>query len=289
MTPDRTAVDAIAAAAAEAPGVRLGSGGGRGVVTCGGGPYSYGIYVLAGMLRRVGYDGPIQAWHRGRSEPMPAAVLRPFGVEVVDASAVAGRSGSGWSTKAVAVSRCPFDTVLFLDADAYPVTDPTPWFEEAESEGQVFWPDTPNDNLRWAAVGVDPAGAPPPTNGGQWVVCKKSRAGEVRLYAALNARHRVLHHLHLMFGDQDCQRLAWHLTGAGYGLGTRGVRQVGPSLLFTTGGGAPAVVHRVNCKLAPAGCFPGRSHANPIRGLPSERQALALYREAVDAIGVPGR
>ncbi len=43
---------------------------GRGAVLCGGGRYEAGAYVACRMLRRVGWDHPIQVWHRGEAEPV---------------------------------------------------------------------------------------------------------------------------------------------------------------------------------------------------------------------------
>jgi hypothetical protein len=84
------------------------------------------------MLRHVGWPHPIQVWHRGAAEPVSERLRRLPGVEVVDAEAHPARTGrrtmGGWESKSFAIVNCPFEEVLFLDADCYPLFDPDECF-----------------------------------------------------------------------------------------------------------------------------------------------------------------
>lgn len=288
MPADPVAQAALVSALEEAPYYPIASGGGRGVVTCGGGCYGYGVYVLAGMLRAAGYTGSVQVWHRGDAEPVPAA-LGEFGVEAIDAAAIAKAENvpvpGGWALKAFSLTRCRFDTVFFFDADAYPVAPVDAAFEIAEETGELFWPDLPNQNLKWAAFGRPPRPELAAVNGGQWLVNKTARRRELAVYAGLNDRWPAVYpHMH---GDQDCQTLAWGVCNRQYRTGPP-CHMVGPIMVFDLPAGTPAVVHRVMSKFAPAGCFtPTASFAGPVRGLPFEREAVRLYRKALDVIGIP--
>ena len=114
----------------------------------GGGSYEAGAYVACQMLRHVGWTHPIQVWHRGPGEPVSARVRRLPGVEVVDAEAHPARPGrrilGGWESKVFAILNSPFEEVLFLDADCYPIYDPDECFRPAHNpHGIVTWPERP--------------------------------------------------------------------------------------------------------------------------------------------------
>lgn len=288
-----SAADAVADALT-APPYPVAGGNGPGVVTCGGGAYAYGAYVLVRMLRLVGFAGPVEVWHRGAAEPIDRRVFEDVGAAVVDSIAAAAAAGvtppaGGWQAKTVAVALTRLDPVFFLDADAYTVDDPTPAFEDVAGGGEVFWQDTPgaDANLDWAAVGLPPGSAlVPPLNGGQWLVNKKTRAAELSAYARLNERADVLYRH--MLGDQDCQRLAWHLLGRRPTLGSpRPPTAVGPCWLFPYRTNRPLVVHRIGSKMAPPGVFAANAFTGPVRGCPLEREAVRFFGEAVDRLGVP--
>lgn len=267
-------------------------GVGRGVVTCGGGKYQYGIYVLVKMLRLGGYSGPVEVWHLGAREPVADVIRKLPGVMVRDAVAEVASAGlpspaGGWENKATAMTRTAFRTAVFFDADAYPVKPLGPLFEAAEAEGEVFWRDLDNENLRWASFGLTPPKpAWAPVNGGQWAVDRHARRRQLAVYAALTDRSDVMY-LH-MLGDQDCQLLAWQQTGCRYFLPSLAVPQiVGGNWLYDMPDGTPYVVHRVGSKFGPPGAFDRGKYSGPVRGTPMERQATAFYAESVDLIGVP--
>jgi len=286
--------DAMAAAISEVDESRIAGGSGVGVVTCGGGPYQYGIYVLVKMLRLCGYSGQVWVWHRGPKEPVCAAIRKLPGVVVVDAVDHAALIGAkppagGWECKAFALARTPVKVAAFFDADAYPVGPIDDCFAAAEHEGEVFWRDLDNDNLQWKALGLDiPKPKWLPVNGGQWVVNRELRQKQLALYLSLTDHSDVLYRC--MLGDQDCQLLAWYLTGTRYFLGDlEPVKQHAGVFVYDFPHGRSQVLHRIGSKMAPAGMFSRGTYSGPVRGLPLERQATAFYGEAVDAIGVPIR
>jgi hypothetical protein len=138
---------------------------GRGAVICGGGAYEASAYVACRMLRHVGWDHPIQIWHRGDEEPVSARIRRLPGVEVVDSESHPARKTrrmlGGWENKIFAVINSPFEEVLMLDADAYPVYNPDECFAPQNNpHGIVVWSDTQSSdaNPQWASYGVPPDG-----------------------------------------------------------------------------------------------------------------------------------
>ena len=136
---------------------------GRGIVLCAGGSrYFTNAWVCIRMLRRLGCRLPIELWHLGKKEVDETmnALLRPYGVECVDAAKLRRRHPArilkGWELKSYAILHCRFREVLFLDADNVPVRDPeflfdTPQFRET---GAVFWPDYhgPGHNKKAPAI-----------------------------------------------------------------------------------------------------------------------------------------
>lgn len=123
---------------------------GRGIVICAGGPrYLTCAWVCVNMLRHLGSTLPIQIWHLGPREldRSMANLLRPLGVECVDAALVRRRFPArilkGWELKAYSILHSPFREVLFLDADNVPVVNPEFLFETSQfrQSGAIFWPD----------------------------------------------------------------------------------------------------------------------------------------------------
>jgi hypothetical protein len=187
---------------------------GRGIVIVGGGTYFPGAYVAACMARHVGWEGPIQIWHRGADEPADAAILGPLDVELVDSDTHPARSSrrllGGWEHKTFAIRHSPFQEVLYLDADAYLVADPSPVFA-ANRYGAVFWPDLEqtDHNVKWALHGEldDPHGQG--IQGGH-VLLDKARAWDALCLADWINDHSDFYYQH-QYGDQDSWRLAWRV------------------------------------------------------------------------------
>ncbi|HLW67843.1 MAG TPA: hypothetical protein VKS79_21170 [Gemmataceae bacterium] len=127
---------------------------GRGVVISGGGKYWPSAYVSARMVRALGCTLPIQIWYLGDGERDQRFedLLRPLGIECIDAQRHRldhpYRRLGGYESKFYAVWESPFEEVLLLDADCYPVVDPTPLFDRADyrASGAVYFPDISQGN-----------------------------------------------------------------------------------------------------------------------------------------------
>lgn len=265
-----------------------------GIITCAGGPYSYGAYVLIKMARMIGWDGPIQVWHRGADEPLDYYVFKSLDVEIYNCSVEAKKLGlkkpDGWEAKAFACCNSYLSTFLFLDADAYPVSNLQSCFEYAKEHGELFWPDDPNDNLQWGTFNLDrpQEGTYAAINGGQWLLNKNLRQEEFKLYAALNrfGKNKLYNYMH---GDQDLQRLAWYLLGRDYNIPSNQILKTKGVWTYTFPKDTSVISHRIGCKMAPEGHFPGRTFYGPVRNAPLEKYAVKFYTEALNAIGVNTR
>ena len=149
---------------------------GKGIVICAGGvKYLTCAWVCINMLRKHGCQLPIQVWYLGEDEGDTnwIELVKELGVECHDA--LAGQENSnyshnsgpeyhsrhaGWASKSHAIINCPFEEVLFLDADNMPVVDPTFLFDTKEyrETGAIFWSDgrpTPPESTAWQAFGVE--------------------------------------------------------------------------------------------------------------------------------------
>jgi hypothetical protein len=140
---------------------------GRGIVMAAGGlRYMIPAWVAIRALRHVGCTLPIELWYRGAGERVPAIehLLKPYGVEFVDAYAVRDSSHpharlGGWEMKPYAIQWSRFAEVLLLDADNVVCRDPeylfnTPQYGET---GFLVWPDyhvMRSDRTAWQAFGV---------------------------------------------------------------------------------------------------------------------------------------
>ena len=200
--------------------------GGRGIVTTGGG-YTYftNAWVLVRMLRHLGCNLPVQLWYLGREEVNKEMerIISRFGVECVDAKPILekkvripkGRALKlGWVLKSVAIARCPFEEVIFIDADNFPLRDPSFLFKAQpyRNTGAIFWPDINafTHPSVWSIFRVPPR-EEPEFESGQIVVDKRINWEAVSLAEKINCRADVF--FRLMWGDKDTFRFAWHKLG----------------------------------------------------------------------------
>lgn len=283
-----------------------GGGGGDGVVVVGAGKYWPGAAVAVKMLRdrRAGNSRlSVEVWYRGSVEPIePAAVAGIEGVTLIDVETLPewtslpkldGAEGiignphtdkNGWLVKAVALANTRFDRVLYLDADAYPVSDPAPLFDLATAKGMVYWEDLEDHGPKWwPKVWPDGPRTTVPIQGGHLVIDRRVNARELVLAAAMNREAR--HYYALVHGDQDVWRVALAVTGGphcrvGPADWTRDVAFV-PKL-----DGRPMFVHRVRSKLGRVGDFvpeKGEAHNKPHYDLPLEHVAFTHLAEVLRA------
>lgn len=261
-------------------------GSGAGVLVCGGGPYWPGIYVLVKLLRDVGSDLPVQVWYRGDAEPVDEAAVAGLGVEFVDAAAAARDAGDarimrGWEVKLYAITHTRFDTVLYIDADAYFVADPEPMVALARRHGFAFWNDLPGTagNVKWPRVWpAGPAGVPQ-IQGGQLAIHRPLVWKQLCVAHWMN-QHSDYFYSH-MFGDQDTWRVAFAACGGPLAsLGDAPWRH--PAFVCPVGG-RPTVVHRCRGKLfRPQDIHRGKTaYSNPAYHLPMED---AAFRHLADLL-----
>ncbi|MFO0925541.1 MAG: class I SAM-dependent methyltransferase [Gemmataceae bacterium] len=264
---------------------------GRGAVLCGGGPYEAGIYVACKMLRHVGWEYPIQVWHRGAAEPVSARVRRLPGVEVVDTEAHPARAArrlmGGWESKTLAILNSPFEEVLYLDADCYPVYNPAECFAPANNpHGVVVWPDMPiaDDAVHWPTYGLRPDGQPG-LNGGHYVLSKR-RAWPVWQLASHYDNHSDYYYWRTVFdvtvggfSDQEQVRAALHRLDVPYHrYAARPLACVHASYLQPGPGGRLLFVHRFDNKFDLSGRFRAPLQWHP-GGLPMEVTAWRYFLE----------
>jgi hypothetical protein len=204
---------------------------GRGVVILGGGRYFVAAYVTVRVLRHVGCTLPVQLWHlAGEVTDRMRELLRPYGVECVDADAAArerpfrfldGHWWRGWQLKPFALVHSPFREVLLLDADSYPVRDPSFLFDwpPYRERGAVFWPDSASSAGLWTAEKCAVFGIPPgdpALESGQMVVDKRRCWRELQLTLWYNAHADFVYRI--LWGDKDTFNVAWRRLGRAYAL-----------------------------------------------------------------------
>lgn len=273
---------------------------GRGAVICGGGRYEASVYVACRMLRHVGWDHPIQVWHRGAAEPVSDRVRRLPGVEVVDAEAhparPARRTMGGWESKSFAILNCRFEEVLFLDADCYPLYDPDVCFEpEHNPHGVVLWSndEVADGNTQWASYELPPDGRASLT-GGHYVLTMR-RAWALFQLAQHFDDHSDYYYCHNMpscagdvggLGDQDQLRVALHRLGVpDHRYAPRPLLST-DSLVLAGPHGRPLFVHRYLNKFGRPGDFHSPPRWTPT-GLPLEATVWRYFLEWL-TLPVPG-
>jgi FkbM family methyltransferase len=122
----------------------------RGIVTLAGGPiYATNAYINCRMLRNLGCTLPIEWCYLG-AEMSPAwldLIQRTIpDVRLVDLGGTNKdntKGKGGWQAKVDAVIQSQFDELLFLDADSFPLRDPTNLFDHPSfrEHDAVLWPD----------------------------------------------------------------------------------------------------------------------------------------------------
>ena len=212
----------------------------RGVVIAAGGPrLLINAWVAINMLRRFGCTLPVQCWYLGSSEYDAewARLVAPLDVECVDAHQVRDEHSGrweydharlfGWELKPYAITHCPFEEVLFLDADNVPVVDPTFLFDTPEyrQTGCILWPDFGRlgpKRSAWQVFGNIPYRDEPEVESGQ-IVIDKRRCWQCLMlchWYMQNSNNFFFHHVH---GDKEVFHLAWRKLDQSYAMTSRGI------------------------------------------------------------------
>lgn len=274
------------------PTYPAGNFSGRGAVICGGGPYEPGIYVACNMLRLVGWEYPIQVWHRGEAEPISDQIRKLEQVEVINTETHPARyerrTFGGWQAKSFALIHCPFEEILYFDADAYPVAALDDCFSERHNpHGIVTWPDTPwgDHTPQWHSYGLAPDGQLS-LNGGHYILEKRKAWSVLQLVGHYDNYSDYYYCQHKQckedvggYGDQDQMRAALHkLQFPIHRYTPRPLLCDGQSYIQAGPDGSPLFVHRFFNKFALPEEFhcPPNWHANT---LPMEATAWSYFLE----------
>lgn len=252
--------------------------GGDGIVIVGGGSYWPMIAIAVRMIRLASVL-PIQIWHDGAREPVNAAQVESFPrvyLRNLDNLAWPLRRRGGWENKTTAILASGFETVLYLDADAYLVGDPGPLFRSAKVNRFVCWADLPwnNTTVQWDWTSVANANGVVPIQGGQLCMHVPSFARELTLAHWINQHSDYFYHH--QYGDQDSWRIALAATGGQHHV-LGNARWQHPA--FVCEWDKPIVVHRCQGKLWGNG--PGIFNHD----LPGERQMREAYNDVVIGSG----
>lgn len=195
---------------------------GRGVVTCAGG-IKYGVpaWVMIRALRHVGCTLPVELWHRGPAERIPALVelMAPLDVTWVDAFEVQREHPharlNGFEMKPYAIQWSRFAEVIFLDADNVPIVDPTFLLDSPQyaAAGTILWPDyhrLARSRAAWQIWDL-PYRDEPEVESGQ-IVVNKSRAWPCFWLADWYGQRSLFtwRHVH---GDKELFHLCWRKLG----------------------------------------------------------------------------
>ena len=189
---------------------------GSGIIYVGGGRYWPGIAVGIHLLREIGCFLPIEVWYRGEQEPVDPSMVEGMDVTFIDIVEQAEKSNEGvrtlggWEAKLWALTHTTLESVLYLDADAYCVSDPTSLIESNDF-GFGYWQDLASSDARMNWQATYPGKVPSnfvkmePVQGGQLFINRR------QVWRLLIICHWVNQHsdfyYHHVYGDQDTWRL----------------------------------------------------------------------------------
>jgi ribosomal protein L11 methylase PrmA len=259
---------------------------GDGIVICGEGKFWPGIVVAVKLLRELGCKLPVQVWHNG---PIGDELNDDEQVKLIDARGFRkshpARILRGWEIKTYAILHSGLSRVLYLDADAYCVVDPTPMFSLLDDSRFVFWNDLSKqkNRVKWDWYGVQPNGTHS-VQGGQLLINLKEMWREVVLAHWLN-QHSDYYYTH-QYGDQDSWKVALATSTKKHTCLGTAIRPSYAKLLILSSKGIPCVVHRTNEKL-----WPNKkgNHPRTIDEIPLESRVQEMYRDLFcNAVGAFG-
>ena len=228
----------------------------RGIVICASDRrYAANAWVSIRRLRELDCTLPIELWLLARDPE--SARLREYsqalGVRVIDAKKqardLALRRLDGWTLQSFALTRSAFRQSLLLDADNYPLADPTPLFSAPEfaETGALFWPDSSTITISEPALrplGVELRDEPR-FETGQILVDRE------RHWTALHLAHWIAENddfFHDHLGGDHAFQVAFWKAGKAYSVGTRTPKEPEVGLVHFAPDGGPLFEHRRNCK-----------------------------------------
>lgn len=184
--------------------------GTQGIVTSAGGEYFPPLLISLQFLRRTGSELPVEVFLATPDEYEPLmceTILPSLNAKCLILSEIVDRhelpfSFSGYQLKAFAILFSSFESVLFLDADDFPIVSPDVLFtsEPVTSDHLVLWPDywspTPSPTLS-SIIGLEASAlnGRPTIEAGQILVNKAYRIEALLLAAYYNAYGDYYYHL----------------------------------------------------------------------------------------------
>lgn len=187
-------------------------------------------FAIVRTLRSQNCSLPIEFWYRtdelSLDHPTLQAIEKQYGP--VAFRTIEDQRATGFATKISAIQHSHFDNLLFLDADNFPVKNPTYLFElpEFKEQGAVFWPDfwhpehtifnIHKNSLLWQLVDMDFVDMFEQESG-QLLLNKRRNAVALELMQFYTF-HRPNHFdkFRLAHGDKDLFRLAWLKTNTSF-------------------------------------------------------------------------
>ncbi|HQR07044.1 MAG TPA: hypothetical protein PLN21_09490, partial [Gemmatales bacterium] len=236
------------------------SGNGNGIVIVGGGKYFPAVYCNVRLLRHMGCKLPVEVWYLGRNNEMPGkwqSILKPYGVVCVDADKVRERVPmrilNGWELKFYAIQHSSFRRVLFLDADCYPMREPSFVFDDPRflGAGAVFQRDTPNDKYEWIKPDVlEMVGLPRESvwdlESGACLIDKQRWGKALAMTVWLNSYSDLMYQV--VYGDKTTPALASRIMGQPYAIPRNAPGGGSWGLMQYWFDGLEMWQHRIHCK-----------------------------------------
>ncbi|KAE8886354.1 hypothetical protein PF005_g9927 [Phytophthora fragariae] len=183
-------------------------------------------YALIRTLRETGSKLPIQLWYCPQelySFPGPLTPLQHLADSDPELSfhKIDDTRAMGFGAKVYSIYHSTLDRVLFLDADNFPVRDPTSLFNSAEFErtGAVFWPDywhpkhsifnIHEKSMLWELLDM-PYADMFEQESGQLLIDRRRHAAPMKLaFFYMFHRPNFFQKLQVAHGDKDLFRFAW--------------------------------------------------------------------------------
>lgn len=255
-----------------------------GIIYIGGGKYWTGILVGIRMLRDLGCTLPIEVWYR----PDAGETVHPEQTEGMNVyyGQVPGDGGKhgGWAAKLYAMYHTSLEKVLYLDADAYCVNDPTPLFGLLKDYPFIYWQDLIKQqwSIKWKHVLANgDMKHIPPVQGGQLLINRESAWKLV--HACKYMCDNRDHYFRYMYGDQDTWRVALAADACEYG--TFGKAHWIQSAFICSHLGTPYVVHRCQGKLFRLEDIPtgNLKYSVAVPALPKETEVFKLLSDILNA------
>jgi hypothetical protein len=235
------------------------AGDGRGIVTiASGGDFLASAWVMLKLQRHLGCNLPAEIWLLRDRHWMPSlrrhfatlnATIRFYSRH----NRLPPGKGPIFAAKPAVINASRFREVLWLDADSFPVCDPSHLFDLPEySEcGAVLWPDLPGFESTkpeaWAMFGLPADRKSPECQGGELLFDKARVSPALRLAHWCNQHRRTFYQVFM--GDKDIFRIAFKKTGTAFAM-TESESVLRDGCLFQSDfKGRPLFQHRVSTKL----------------------------------------